>query len=69
MIISEYHAFMRKAIQLKRKVLALGKPGVGKTYVARSAAQIEEFDFIGICCPLQSPVKIGGYPGLLRSWG
>jgi hypothetical protein len=60
--VSEYVGLMRKSLKLKKKILAVGKPGVGKTYGAREAAQVEGFDFISLCCPLQSPVKIGGYP-------
>lgn len=62
MRIAEYEQLLEKALPKNKRVLAVGKPGVGKTESARKAATRLGWDFIGICCPLQSPVKIGGYP-------
>lgn len=62
MRISEYSALLEKAWKHGRKVLAKGAPGVGKTVGARTQAQRMGYDFIGLCCPLLSPVKVGGYP-------
>lgn len=62
MRISEYSALLEKAWAHNRKVLAKGAPGVGKTVGARTTAARLGMDFIGLCCPLLSPVKVGGYP-------
>lgn len=59
---SEYVAFLPRAWKGRRLVLVKGKPGVGKTYGARQAAEIEGMDFLSLCTPLLSPVKVGGYP-------
>ncbi len=62
MRISEFTQLLERALPKGRKILAKGKPGVGKTEGARTAAARLGWDFISICAPLQSPVKIGGYP-------
>lgn len=62
MRITEYQSLLEKGLPKKRRILAVGKPGVGKTASARAVAERLGWNFIGICCPLQSPVKIGGYP-------
>jgi hypothetical protein len=60
--INEFVDLMVKALPKRKRILAVGKPGVGKTQGAKTAAARLGMEFIGICCPLQSPVKIGGYP-------
>lgn len=62
MRIHEYGQLLERALPKGKRILAKGKPGVGKTQVARQAAARLGMDFICICAPLQSPVKIGGYP-------
>lgn len=62
MRISEYTTLLERALPKQKRILAVGKPGVGKTQGAKMAAARLGWDFIGICSPLQSPVKIGGYP-------
>lgn len=68
MRISEYTAFLertwQRGIQSRKhkRILTKGAPGVGKTFGARAAAAALGMDFIGLCCPLLSPVKVGGYP-------
>ncbi len=62
MRIGEFGAFYRRAIVKKKRVLAVGKPGVGKTFEFMASAKATDHDYIGICSPTQSPVKIGGYP-------
>lgn len=62
MKISEFSEILERAIPLKRRVLAVGKPGIGKTFVHRQVCGRLGWDYIGLCSPLQSPVKVGGYP-------
>lgn len=62
MRISEYQAFMEKALQLKRRILVTGPPGVGKTYAKEAAARHINWDYLGLCAPLEDPSSIRGYP-------
>lgn len=62
MKINEFAKFLPRAIERRRKVLAVGPPGVGKTLVFAQAAKQLEWDIITLCTPLLSPVKVGGYP-------
>lgn len=62
MKISEFRGFLDKALPKRRRVLAVGKPGVGKSKSFADTCNALGWDFIPICSPLQSPVKIGGYP-------
>ena len=59
---NEYREFLIKVLPKKRQVLALGEPGVGKTFLKMQAAQIAGMDFIGICSALEDPSTIRGYP-------
>jgi hypothetical protein len=59
---SEYQALLSKAWKHGRRVLAVGKPGVGKTYGGQQVCGRDGFDMILQCSPLLNPVKIGGYP-------
>lgn len=62
MRISEYVSFVEACLKHKRRGLAVGPPGVGKTYAAMEAARRSGFDFIGLCAPLEDPSTIRGYP-------
>ena len=62
MRIGEYRDFLIKALAKRKRVLSKGKPGVGKSFAHRQACEVLGWDYIPICAPLQSPVKIGGYP-------
>jgi hypothetical protein len=62
MRIGQYKEFTLKALKHRRRVLDVGPPGVGKTAIRRQACKELGMDYIGICGPLQSPVKVGGYP-------
>lgn len=62
MRIGEFSAFLEKALPKRRRVLGVGKPGVGKTFTFGQVCSRLGWDFIPLCAPLQSPVKIGGYP-------
>lgn len=62
MRISEYAALLERALPKRRRVLAVGKPGVGKSFTHRQVCSRLGWDYIPLCSPLQSPVKIGGYP-------
>lgn len=62
MRIGEFGEFFKKALAKKKRVLDIGAPGIGKTFSRRQACKELGWDYIGICTPLQSPVKIGGYP-------
>lgn len=62
MRINEYGQLLEKALPNKRRVLAVGKPGVGKSFMHSQVCRRLGWDYIPLCSPLQSPVKIGGYP-------
>lgn len=62
MRIGEFGEFFRRALVKRKRVLDVGPPGIGKTFTRRAACKELGWDYIGICAPLQSPVKIGGYP-------
>lgn len=62
MRIGEFAEFFRKALAKRKRVLDVGPPGIGKTFTRRQVCAELGWDYIGICAPLQSPVKIGGYP-------
>jgi hypothetical protein len=53
---------LEKALPKRRRVLAVGKPGVGKSFSFETACRRLDWDFIVLSAPLQSPVKVGGYP-------
>ena len=62
MRIAEFGKLLEVAFRHKRRVLAVGKPGVGKSFTYAQVCARLGMDFIPLCSPLQSPVKIGGYP-------
>lgn len=62
MKISEFQLLLEKALPKGRRVLGVGKPGVGKSFAHRQVCGRLGWDYIPICAPLQSPVKVGGYP-------
>lgn len=62
MRITEFGKLLEVAFRHKRRVLAVGKPGVGKSFTYAQVCARLGMKFIPICAPLQSPVKIGGYP-------
>lgn len=62
MRVSEYRDLVQKAYGKGKRVLGVGKPGVGKTFAAMEAANGIGADFIGICSPLEDPSTIRGYP-------
>lgn len=62
MRINEFGELLKRSLPKRKRVFGVGKPGVGKTFVVRQVAHALGMDYIGICAPLQSPVKIGGYP-------
>lgn len=62
MRIGEYMTLLERALPKGRRILAVGKPGVGKSFTHRQVCRRLGWNYIPICSPLQSPVKIGGYP-------
>lgn len=62
MRINQYIQLQQKALKTKRRIMGVGAPGVGKTFGAMQAAKLEDFDFIGLCSPLEDPSTIRGYP-------
>lgn len=60
--ISAYIELLEKSLPKGRRILAKGPPGVGKTFAVQTACRHLGMDLISLCVPLQSPVKIGGYP-------
>ncbi len=69
MRISEYGSLLERALPKRRRILGVGKPGVGKTFMQRRVCALLGWDYIPLCSPLQSPVKIGGYPQAPREVG
>ena len=59
---SEAVPFLEVAFKHRRRVLLKGPPGTGKTFMGIQAAKHLGWDDIGLCVPLLSPVKVGGYP-------
>jgi hypothetical protein len=53
---------MTQCLKLTRTIMAVGKQGVGKTFVKIEACRLLEFDYIGICTALEDPSSIRGYP-------
>jgi len=62
MKISEFGAFAERALKLRRRICAVGAPGVGKTFGFMQAAKAAGMDYIGLCSPLEDPSTIRGYP-------
>jgi hypothetical protein len=62
MRIGQLGDFLSVSFKHRRKVLVVGPPGVGKTYVFRQTAEELGMDLIPTSAPLLSPVKVGGYP-------
>lgn len=58
----EYKDLLRKAIPAKRRVLTVGKPGVGKTHAVMQVCAELGYDLIVMCLPLDDPSTIRGYP-------
>lgn len=62
MRISEYIAFGEKALKARKRVLAIGAPGVGKTQGFYEACRRLDMDMIALCSPLLQPTTVQGYP-------
>ena len=62
MKISEFGALLEKALPKHRRILAVGKPGIGKTIEIMATCRRLGWDYIGLSCPTLSPVKVCGYP-------
>lgn len=62
MIIPEYKDLLRKALPHKRRVLAVSKPGLGKTSANMQVCDEMGWDMITLCLPLDDPSTIRGYP-------
>lgn len=50
------------SIRHARRTLIVSPPGMGKTSMVKQVTDRMNADFLTMCCPLQSPVKVGGYP-------
>ena len=62
MRISEYKSLLKRALPRGRRILAVGPPGLGKTFCKVEVCRELGWDYIPLSAPLQSPVKVGGYP-------
>lgn len=62
MRVSEYRELVCKAVIHKMRIMAVGKPGVGKTFAAMDGAADAGAEFIGLCSALEDPSTIRGYP-------
>lgn len=50
------------ACQHRRRVLFVGKPGVGKTEAKMEAMRQIGWDYLAVCAPIEDPSTIRGYP-------
>jgi hypothetical protein len=62
MRVTEFKKLLTAALPKRRRVLGVGKPGTGKSYAVADVCAEMGWDLISLCAPLQSPVKVGGYP-------
>lgn len=62
MRIGEYGQFISKVYPAGRRVLAVSKPGCGKTTVNADFCRAQNWDFIVSTLPLDDPSTIRGYP-------
>lgn len=62
MTIDAFERLFEKALKHSMQILAVGPPGVGKTFVKMAVCKRLGYEYIGLSTPLQSPVKVGGYP-------
>ena len=62
MRIGQYQDLVGRALQKRRRVLSVGKPGVGKTFANAEACHRLGWDIIVLCLPLDDPSTIRGYP-------
>ena len=62
MKISALESLLEKSLPHKRRLLVVGPPGVGKSFAKRAVCRRIGWDYIPLSAPLQSPVKVGGYP-------
>lgn len=62
MRIGQTTEFMKRATEKRKRVLLVGKPGVGKTEGKVEAMRQIGYDYLGVCSPLEDPSTIRGYP-------
>jgi hypothetical protein len=62
MQIGQFENLLEKALPKRRRIVAVGKVGVGKTQTFRTVCDRLGWDSILLCSPLLSPVRVGGYP-------
>jgi hypothetical protein len=60
--VTEYATLLEKALPKKKRILGVGKPGVGKTFVNRDVCKRLDMDCIVLCSALEDPSTIRGYP-------
>lgn len=62
MRISEYRDFLESSIPKRKRTLAVGPPGIGKTFVAEQVCTDLGFKMVVSCLPVEDPSTIKGYP-------
>jgi hypothetical protein len=62
MRIGEFRPFLVRALAKRKRILAVGAPGVGKTYGFLQAAGELGWESILMCSALEDPSTIRGYP-------
>lgn len=62
MVIPAYKELLRKSLPHRRRVLAVSKPGMGKTSANMQVCEELTWDMITMCLPLDDPSTIRGYP-------
>jgi hypothetical protein len=63
MRIRAFRSLLIKALPARRKILVVSQPGLGKSFVWEDVvSNVLGWDYISLCSPLQTPVKVSGYP-------
>ena len=62
MRINEFRELLDAALPKRKKLLAVGPAGIGKTQIPTELAKLWNWDVKALCMPLLSPVFLMGYP-------
>jgi hypothetical protein len=62
MRIGKAKEMFKESVRKDRRVCLVGPPGVGKTVAKMEACAEEDWDYLGVCTPLEDPSTIRGYP-------
>lgn len=62
MRIAQFQSFLERALPLKKRILAVGEPGIGKSYAWMAAARHLGYEMLATSAPLEDPSTVRGYP-------